>query len=107
MANVNPVFHKVLTLSGAAQQLAAALDLPGVRVRSISLQAGAANANPVFLGGPEVSATVYGVRLPTPVTNIPAAPYMLEDADESTTLENWYVIGTSTEKLHVLVVAYV
>lgn len=107
MANARPVSHKVLTLSGSAQQLASELGMEGVRIRSLSLQAGAANAAPVFVGGPGVSASVYGVRIPTPVESVPAAPYMIEDADESTEMKDWYVIGTDGQTLHVLIIAYI
>jgi hypothetical protein len=107
VANALPVSHKVLTLNGAAQQLALALDMPGVRIRSLSLQAGAANTHAVYVGGPAVSDTVYGVRLPIPVESTPAAPYMIEDFDEGTELKDWYVFGTNGEALHLLILAYV
>lgn len=107
MANARPVSHKVVTLDGTAQQLALAIDMPGVRIRSISMQPGAANAAAVFVGGPGVTASDYGVRLPASAAGVPAAPYVVEDSDESTRMDDWYVIGTDTEKLHLLVVAYV
>lgn len=107
MASPRPVSHKVLTLNGSAQQLSAELGLAGVRVKMLSLQAGAANAAPFYIGGPLVSASVYGVRVPIPVTNIPAAPFMIEDDDESTSMDDWWVIGTNTEVVHCLIIAYV
>lgn len=103
MANPTRITHAVMTLDGTAQALSAGIPAGG-SIRSLSLQPGAANTNAVFVGGPGVSATVYGVRLPVPVTSIPPAPFLLEDLEGKMSLEEVYVIGTNGEKLHLLLV---
>jgi hypothetical protein len=107
------VKHYVLTLDGNAQRLSSLIadqqphgahDTP---LRAISLQPGPANANAVFLGGAAVSATDFGVRLEASAAGVPPAPFILGEFDEGgMRLSDFYVIGTATEKLHVLVVTY-
>jgi hypothetical protein len=89
--------HLVLTLSGSAQ----ALTLPQ-KVRWVSLQPGAANANPVYIGGEGVSSTDYGTRIPVSSGSVPPPPHVIaEFSDGTTQLSDIYVLGTNTEKLHV------
>lgn len=99
--------HFVVTLTGAAQRLATEIPLidADVPVRVFSLQPGAANANPVYLGASGVSATDYGVRMPAAAAGVPPAPFLLGEFDDGTlNLGDLYVIGTADEKLHALVI---
>jgi hypothetical protein len=103
-----PLSHYTLTLTGGAQRVSTVMNqADGVRIRKISFQAGAANAAAVYIGGPGVSDTDYGVRIPIPVSTVPEAPYLYEDPDEGLTLGNIYVFGANTEKLHLLIQPYV
>ncbi len=103
--------HKVLTLSGAAQDLLDAFGLNSpiggaddVACSFISLQPGSANANPVEVGGPAVSLTDYGARLPAANAGIPPSPYVIEPGGSAgvVRLSSVWVIGTVGEKLHIL-----
>lgn len=95
--------HFVVVLAGTAEALPT-----GGKVRWISLQPGAANANPVFVGGQTVSSTSYGTRLPVASGGVPPPPHIIaEFADGSVSLEELFVIGTAAEKLHVHVLVYV
>ena len=108
--------HYVLTLTGSAQRLSAALpdaivngphDLP---CRAISLQPFGANAAASYLGaydsGAAVSATLYGVRLEAGAAGVPPAPFILGEFDGlPMKLSEFAVIGANTEKLAVLVVS--
>ena len=100
------VAHKVITLSGSAEQLPVASW--GGRVRWISLQPGAANGNPIYIGsGSTVASTDYGVRLPAATGGEPPAPYIIGEFEDGSLLaEDIWVLGTSTQKLHVLVAVY-
>ena len=95
--------HTTVTMNGNAQALSSVLTLDPLDVRRIELQPGAANVNPVFLGGATVSSTDYGVRLEVPVTGIPPAPWIVaEERSVPVTLQQLYIRGTSGEKLHIL-----
>lgn len=97
----------MLTLSGAAQPLPAFIGGSGL-VRWLSLQPGAANANPVFLGGAGVSTTVYGTRLPAAAAGVPPPPHIVaEFEDGALGADDFYVIGTLNDTLHVHALAYV
>jgi hypothetical protein len=101
------VAHYVLTLTGSAQALSTVSGATVDTVRTVSMQPGTANANPVYVGASGVSSTVFGVRLEVPVTNIPPAPFMLGETQSQIghfKLSDVYVIGTNAEKLHLLVV---
>jgi hypothetical protein len=95
-----------LTLTGSAQALSsvltnAALDLP---FQSLHLQPDGANANPVYVGtSSSVSSSSHGVRLPAAAGGVPPAPYIFEFSGEGRLrLSAFYVLGTNTEKLHIL-----
>jgi hypothetical protein len=99
--------HYVVTLSGSAEALTPPGRLGDARIRWVSLQPGAANSNPVYVGGPAVSATVYGTRLPAASGGIPPAPHVIaEFEDGAVQMADFYVIGTAAEKLHVHVLVY-
>lgn len=100
--------YLVLTLTGSAQQVSTS----NVAVRSVSLQPGAANAAPVYVGDSTVTAAAYGVRLPAAAAGEPPAPFTIEgigdkeySSIEGMPLSAVWVIGTNTEKLHVSYVA--
>lgn len=103
------VVHLSVTLTGSAQQLT----LPqtgGKRtpIRGLGVQPRPAGANPVFLGGPGVTTTDYGVYVPGSVSSIPPAPLIINEMTAgSTDLEDWYIVGTLAEVVSVLVFAYV
>lgn len=101
--------HYVLTLTGSAQRLSSVLadmrdDLP---VRAITLQPDGGNANPIYVGGYEtgaLSSSNYGFRLEIGAAGVPPAPFVLDPANAPMKLSDWYVLGTNTQKLTVLVV---
>ena len=97
----------VLTLNGSAQALSSILaeGVQDIAVYAIDLQADAGNANAVYVGASDVSAT-NGIRIPVPVSSVPEAPYRIGSFEETTVaLGDVYVIGTNTQKLRVLVFA--
>jgi hypothetical protein len=101
------VSQHVLTLSGAAQALSTVSGAPTATLRTVSLQAGTANTHAFYIGDANVSATVYGIRVPSPVSNEPVAPVILGETQSThghNKLSEWYVIGTAAEKVHLLVV---
>jgi hypothetical protein len=101
--------HYVVTVAATAAPLSDVLpntdpvnDKP---LHSISMQAGAANANPVFIGGPGVSTTDYGVRIPAATGGVPDAPYIPSDffRPGRNKLSDIFCIGTAGQKLHLFV----
>jgi hypothetical protein len=97
----------VLTLTGSAQRLSSFAAIGTKTVRAITFQAGVSNGAPIYITTDAtitLSATDYDVRLPVPVTSIPAAPFMCGDqvVDTLSTAQFW-VLGTNNEKLHVMV----
>jgi hypothetical protein len=97
--------HYTVTLSGSVQVLPTASG--GGKVRWLSLQPDGANANPVFLGGPGLTTSDYGTRLPAASGGVPPAPHVIaEFSDGSMAVQDFYVLGTSTEKLHVHVLIF-
>jgi hypothetical protein len=101
------VAQHVLTLTGSAQALSTASGASSNAIRTVSIQPGTANANPVFIGDVNVSDTVYGIRIPASVTNEPPAPIILGETQSQVghfKLSDVYVRGTNTEKVHLLVV---
>jgi len=99
------VTHFVLTLSGSAQILSTATSTTKIGLlKQLILQADGGNANLIYVGGTgaavaAVSSTAYGFRIEIPVSTVPAAPTILEAIN--TSLADWQVIGTSTQKLHI------
>lgn len=95
------VRHATLTLDGTQQLLSSALT-PRSLPHQIALQPDGANANPIYLGGPDsaVTSSDYGFRLEAAVTGIPPAPYILEAI--TVNLAQLKVLGTVGEKLHIL-----
>lgn len=95
------LYQTVVTLTGGVpEQLPSS---PSGGLRWVSFQPGAANANPIFMGGSSVSSTTYGVRLPSADGGVPPAPYIIgEFNDGSIALSDFYVFGTAGEKLHIL-----
>lgn len=105
--------HYTLTLNGSAQRLSSVLpdaladgrhDRP---VRTISLQPHGGNGNEVYVGAAAVSSSNFGVRLEAGATGVPPAPFVLgEYAPGWCKLSDFYVIGTDTQKLQLLVDFY-
>lgn len=94
--------HFVITLDGTPQQLVEGLTgINPIDVTDVHLQAGVANVNPIYIGGSStLTSTNYGVRIPAPVANEPSPPYPWPTEDG---VANLWILGTSTEKVHVLV----
>lgn len=103
----------VLTLTGSATQLSTALAASGVvanrptdRYLWLQFQPGGANANPVFLGSTSaLTSSAYGVRLEASSGGVPQAPYFPGDIAHRWSgpqLSDWFLLGTSGEKLHVM-----
>jgi len=102
--------HYTLTCSGATQRLSDALpsgqQTPGgtadVAYLRLDLQPDGANANPIFLGGPQtpLDATNHGVRLPAGSSGAPPPPYSFE-GNGTVKLSHLYAKGTAGEKLHI------
>lgn len=100
------VIQYVLTLNGSAQSLGSVTNATEHAIRTVTLQAGTANANPFYIGDSSVSTTDYGVRVPAPVTNEPSAPVILGETQSTYghfKLSDIYVRGTNNEKIHLLV----
>lgn len=104
------IAHFVLTLDGNAQRLSAVLPdaaaggLHDRPVKAVSLQPAGANANPVYVGNAGVSATDFGVRLEAGAAGVPPAPFVFGELQfGGLKLSELYVIGTNTQKLHLLV----
>lgn len=100
------IAHKVITLSGAAEQLPTGSW--GGPIRFVSLQPGAGNANPVYIGGSStLTSADYGVRLPAAAAGEPPAPYIVGEFKDGMVWErDIWVLGTASQKLHVLVVTF-
>ena len=106
------VAHYTLTLTGSAQTLTAAL-ASGTSIGNIKqliLHADPANTHVVYVGGnggpgvtmAAVDSSTYGFRIEVPVSTVPPAPTILEAIN--TSLGDWQVLGTNTEKLHITVI---
>lgn len=98
--------HKTVTLQITAKSLATLLDIvPGssadVPLQSLSLQADGGNAGATFVGGPTVSTTDYGIRIPAAAAGVPSAPERFELLARPVKLSEIYVVGSANEKLHV------
>lgn len=98
--------HKTVTVTAAATNVASLLGIAAgsstdVPLESILLQADGGNANPLFVGGPGVTTLDWGVRIPTPTANVPAAPVEFSLMVRPVKLSEIYVVGTAGEKLHV------
>jgi len=106
-------WHLTVTLTGVAQRVSDSLVDPTVGgmqdipFRQWAVQAGAANANPAFLGGAGVTNADYGIRVPTPVGGIPDPPIVLGGFDTGPSKpSDVYVIGTLGEVLHFCGIPY-
>lgn len=105
MAGGNRVQDFVLTLDGTAQRLSslyasADLDVP---VQVVMLQADGANANPIFVGGSgAVTTSAWGFRIEKATATVPPVPVIIAVERMAIRLSDLWVIGTNTEKLHVL-----
>ncbi len=105
------VVHFDLTFSGAPQDLVTALPLTpatDVPFKQITFMIDKAAANDAFIGerGAALSTTVYGVRL-DPTDTIGLAAYTVGPfATGSVKLGDFAVLGTATQILHILGIAY-
>ena len=104
--------HYTLTLNGSAQRLSSVLPdtTPGgpddLSSAVIVLQPDGANANPVFVGGPGVTTSDFGFRMEPGAAGAPPAPYTFTPEHRTMKLSSLYVIGTSTQKLHILQIGF-
>lgn len=109
MSEALPVASAVITLTGGVtpNQLALPSVDIAVPLREIAIQADPANAGVMYIGGPNVTSTNYGVIVPIPVSSIPSAPFVLGEFDDgSVSLGAFYVLGTANDKVHILVLPY-
>jgi hypothetical protein len=96
--------HHNLTLTGSAQQLSSIVGSLPNPIRTLSIQPDGANGNPVYLGGPGVSSSDYGVRMEAGATGVPPAPLVLGEFGSGwVRLEELYVFGTAAQSIHLLV----
>lgn len=96
-----------IEFDGSAQSLDTLLaaTVQDVAVYAVDIQAHASNSNTFTVGGSTVSANL-GIVIPTPVSNIPEAPYRVGDfGGKSLYLKDIFVFGTSTQKARILVFA--
>jgi hypothetical protein len=102
--------HSTITLTGAAQQLIANITpAQNIPIREISFQEDGSNGAAVFIGSSSgVTTADYGIRIPVPVTNVPAAPVRLGPYATSGPIKlgDFWVIGTAAQKLHVSYVPF-
>lgn len=101
------VTHFTLTLSGAAQTLdTVTTTVKTGLLKQIIFHTDAGNTHLIYVGGTglsgssgAVTSSSYGFRIEIPVATVPPAPTIIEAIN--TSLADWQVIGTSTEKLHI------
>ena len=103
----------VLTLDGTAQSLSSVLADPAdtraqdIALRTITLQGGPSNANPIFQGNENVTAALYSIRIPAASAGVPGAPLILGEHEVGVMrLSDFFVIGTDGETLHIGTVPY-
>jgi hypothetical protein len=99
--------HYTVTLTAAAQSVAAALGLTATTdrpFRSLTFQPGKANTNDAFIGGAGVTVANYGLRL-DPADTAPALVLGGYDSG-GLKLSNVYLIGTAGEIVHILGVPF-
>ena len=108
-------FDYTITFSTTSVQLSAAIPAyyrkayNNASARWVSLQCDPANTHVVYVGGNnhgiDVSSSSYGIILPLPPSNVPAAPLIINFSPaQSLDLSQFWVNGTNGEKLHVFVV---
>lgn len=97
-----------ITLNGSAQALNTACfgtSATDLQVLMLELQPDGANAHEIYIGGTSsVSSSTYGGRLEAADTGIPPAPWRASSDGMHALLflSDFWIIGTSMEKLHVL-----
>jgi hypothetical protein len=104
-----PFWHLTVAIAatGVAQRVSDSLADPTVGgvsdipFRQFTVQAGAGNGNPGFLGGPGVTVLDYGIRVPAPVGGIPAEPIVLGGFDTGPVKPSHvWIVGTQDELFH-------
>lgn len=100
------VAHYTVTLNGNPQKLSDVITDKLNAIKFISFQQLATNTHVIYVGGTNatLSSSNYGFRLEVPVTSIPPAPSILEFSQAALSLGAFYVLGTNTEKLQILIV---
>lgn len=101
-----PVNHYTVTISVTTSFQLSSVVTVGDPIKFIALQADAGNAGAIFVGGTAgtLSSSDYGIRIPVPVTSVPAAPIQIGPHPGLLSAGEIYIVGTTTDKLHVLVV---
>lgn len=96
-----------LTLNGGVQNLATALSVADdPPLRTITLQADDQNANEIMVGDVNLDSgnDIWGWWIPVPTATVPAAPLFLGEHDTTAIkLSDFYVEGTATQILHIMV----
>jgi len=103
------IAHYVLSLTSSAQQLSKVYgdyNASGAQAddrtwRSVKIQGDTANTGPVYVGGygTLLSTSAWGIYIPVPSSNVPAAPIDLGPSR----LDAITALATSAEKLHITV----
>lgn len=99
------VAHFTVTLTGSAQRLGAGLNFSNV-LAFLSIQMDPANTHVAYVGGNQatLSSSDYGYRLEIPPSSIPYAPSILEFSGGRISMDDFFVLGTNGEKLHILAI---
>lgn len=101
------IYHATLDLDGTAQSLASAFDGNLGTIKFLAMQADGSNTGIIYIGGSQSTAPTsssYGFRIEIPTTSIPAAPSIFEFPTGSISLADFNVLGTDSDKLHLLIV---
>lgn len=95
--------HKTVTVTAVATSIADLLNLSDaedIPLQSLSLQGGT-GAAAIFVGGPGVTTTDFGIRLPAAAAGVPSPPERFEYYARPVKLSEIYVVGTPGNLLHV------
>lgn len=101
------IFHATLDLDGTSQSLADAFVGNLGSIKFLAMQADGANTGLIYVGGSQSTAPTsssYGFRIEIPASSIPVAPSIFEFPTGSISLADFNVLGTSNDKLHLLIV---
>lgn len=100
--------YPALTLTGVAQNIRTALQLDDdsdPKARAVIFHPDSSNSNPIYVGGIGVGTTDWAFRLPAFSATLP--PFILGEFDQGPLqLKDFWVIGTSGEKLHIGIVPW-
>jgi hypothetical protein len=103
-----PVYHRTVSLATTtAVNLATVITDIGNTIKLLSFQAATNNTAVVYVGGKSstLTSTDYAFIIPTPVTNVPAAPITLALADGLYNVADLQLlVGTTTQVVHLCII---